>query len=164
MNRFPFTCGAPLPTLKVLLTMLLLVLLLTPSPRPAAASPRPTVDMECMAFGSGPQLECTVRLRGADGRPLNGAAVTLGASMPSMPMAHRVHPASAAPTKAPGEYRGRLSLEMSGAWSVQVDIAGPVRDRVHRTLQVHECEGDRRCPARPVPSLPTGAAQPAHKH
>lgn len=114
--------------------------------------------MDCLAFGAGPQLECTVRLRGMDGAPLTGAAVTLGASMPSMPMAHHVHAVKAAPTGTPGDYRGRLALEMSGIWAVQVDVAGPVRDRVARTLQVDACDGDRRCPATPV-----AAARPAPK-
>lgn len=123
----------------------------------AAAAPRPSVDLQCVAFGMGPQLECTVRLRQAGGQPLVGATVTLGATMPSMPMAHQVRPAVAAPTATPGEYRGRLELEMSGVWAVQVDITGPVRERVARSLQIDECDGDRRCPVPPV------AAQPARK-
>lgn len=116
----------------------------------AGHAARPVVDLQCVAFGMGPELECTVRLRSADGQPLVGAAVTLGATMPSMPMAHQVKPAVAAPTGIPGEYRGRLELEMTGAWAVQVDIASPVRERVARTLQVDDCEGDRRCPVPPV--------------
>ena len=135
-------------------------LLLAAAPLLTTAAPRPAVDLKCVAFGMGPQLECTVRLRGADGRPLTGAAVTLGATMPSMPMAHHVKPAAAAPTSTPGEYRGRLELEMSGAWAVQVDIAGPVRERVARTLQIDECEGDRRCPVLPASRA---AAEPAPK-
>ena len=115
----------------------------------AAAAPRPQVDLQCEAFGMGPQLECTVRLR-ASGAPLVGAQVTLGASMPSMPMAHTVKPAAAAPTGQPGEYRGRLELQMTGVWAVQVDVAGPVRDRVVRPLRIDDCEDDRRCP---VPAL-----------
>lgn len=132
-------------------------LLFAGAPFSAGAAGRPAVDLQCVSFGMGPQLECTVRLRGADGQPLGGAAVMLDATMPSMPMAHRVKPAAATATGAPGEYRGRLALEMNGAWAVQVDIAGPVRDRVARTLQIDECEGDKRCPVHPV------AAKPAHK-
>ncbi len=126
----------------------------------AGHAARPAVDLQCVAFGMGPQLECTVRLRSADGQPLVGADVTLGATMPSMPMAHQVKPASAAPTGTPGEYRGRLGLEMTGAWAVQVDVAGPLRDRVARTLQVDQCEGDRRCA---VPPVSPAAAKPARK-
>ena len=86
-----------------------------------------------------------MRLRAA-GAPLSGAQVTLGAAMPSMPMAHTVKPALAASTGQAGEYRGRLALEMNGVWAVQVDVAGPVRDRVVRRLRIDPCEGDRRCP------------------
>lgn len=116
---------------------------------PAAATPRPEVDLQCVVFGMGPQLECTVRLR-AGGAPLAGAQVTLGASMPSMPMAHTVQPAAATPTGRPGEYRGRLALEMNGVWAVQIDVAGPARDRVVRPLRIDDCEGERRCPAPPA--------------
>ena len=141
------------------------VLLLATVPSIAFAAGRLAVDLQCVAFGMGPLLDCTVRLRSADGRPLTGVAVTLGATMPSMPMAHQVKPAAAAPTGTPGEYRGRLELEMSGAWAVQVDIAGPVRERVARTLQIEECEGDRRCPVLPVSrTIPLNAAKPAHQH
>ena len=134
-------------------------LLLAGAPLIAAAAGRPAVDLQCVSFGTGPQLECTVRLRGADGQPLADAAVTLGATMPSMPMAHRVKAAAATATGRPGEYRGRLELEMSGAWAVQVDIAGPVRERVARTLRIDECEGDRRCPVPPA----SPAARSAHR-
>lgn len=117
----------------------------------AVAAPRPEVELRCVAFGMGPQLECTVRLRSA-GAPLSGAKVTLGASMPSMPMAHTVKPAIAAPTSNPGEYRGRVELEMNGVWAVQVDIAGPVRERVVRPLRIEDCDGDQRCPVGPPTS------------
>ena len=121
----------------------------------AGAAPRPEVDLQCEAFGLGPQLECTVRLR-AGGAPLAGAQVTLGAIMPSMPMVHSVKPAAAVPTGKPGEYRGRLALEMNGVWAVQVDVAGPVRDRVVRPLRIDDCEGGRRCPvqAAALPATP----------
>ena len=141
-------------------SMLFMLLLAAPLASPAA---RPAVDLQCVAFGLGPQLECTVRLRTADGQPLSGAAVTLGATMPSMPMAHQVKPAQAAPTGQPGEYRGRLKLEMSGAWAVQVDINGPLRERVARTLQIDECEGDKRCPVLLASTVSPAAAKPARK-
>lgn len=130
-------------------TVLLAALLSTLVPA-AAQSRRPQVDLACEAHGMGPLLDCTVRLRTPDGKPLSGAAVTLGATMPSMPMAHTVKPVKALPTAAPGEYRGRLTLEMSGAWAIEIDLAGPVRDRVVRVLQAEECDGDGRCPAPPA--------------
>ncbi len=133
------------------LRLLVLVAALLPALFPAAAqSRRPQVDLACEAHGMGPLLDCTVRLRASDGRPLTGATVTLGATMPSMPMAHTVKPVRALPTAAPGEYRGQLTLEMSGAWAIEIDLAGPVRDRVVRVLMAEECEGDGRCAAPPA--------------
>ena len=107
-----------------------------------------------------------MRLRGADGAPLQGARVTLGATMPSMPMAHSVAPAVAAPTGQPGEYRGLLQLEMPGVWAVQVDVAGPLRDRAVRPLMVDACAAQQRCPAGRAEATrfaPHGAAH-GHKH
>jgi hypothetical protein len=118
-----------------------------------AATPRPQADLRCEAHGTGPLLDCTVRLRdGASGAPLQGAQLTLGATMPSMPMAHSVKPMPAAPTGTPGEYRATLELEMLGIWAVQIDIATPVRDRIVRPLRVEDCPDGRRCPVPPARS------------
>ena len=129
---------------------LLLALLLSTLLPAAAQSRRPQVDLTCEAHGMGPLLDYTVRVRAADGQPLSGASVTLGATMPSMPMAHTVKPVKARPTGTAGEYRGQLTLEMSGAWAIEIDLSGPVRDRVVRVLMAEECEGDGRCPAPPA--------------
>ncbi|MBA4193988.1 MAG: hypothetical protein C0451_05380 [Comamonadaceae bacterium] len=131
-------------------SLLLLALLLPAALTATAQSRRPQVDLKCEAHGMGPLLDCTVRLRGADGQPLPGAGVTLGATMPSMPMAHTVKPVKALPTAVPGEYRGQLTLEMSGAWAIEIDLTGPVRERVVRVLMAEECDGDGRCPAPPA--------------
>ena len=115
----------------------------------AAQAARAKVDLRCDAVAIGPTLDCVVQLASRDGTPLDGAQVTLGASMPSMPMAHRVEPAVAAATGRPGQYRGRLALEMSGVWALQVDIAGPLRDRAIVRLQADECPDRReRCAVR----------------
>lgn len=129
----------------------------------AQAAPRPTVDADCVVHGMGPQLECTVRVT-RDGRAVDGLAVRLGASMPSMPMAHSVRPVAAVPTGQPGTYRGTLALEMNGAWALQIDLAGPLRDRVVLTVPVDDCEGDRRCPVPTVCSSKPAAAGAAHRH
>ena len=108
---------------------------------------RPRVALQCLSYGMGPMLECTVELKRRDGSPLDGAQVTLGALMPSMPMAHTVKPRKAQPTGTPGQYRGTLELEMLGVWSVDVDISGPARDKVARNVTVGECKGNDRCAA-----------------
>ena len=135
--------------LAALLAGLLVVVLAALALPAAAQAARAKVDLRCDAVAIGPTLDCVVQLATRDGKPLDGAQVTLGASMPSMPMAHRVKPAVAAPTGQPGEYRGRLELEMSGVWALQVDIAGPLRDRAVARLQAEECpEGHKRCAVR----------------
>ena len=130
----------------------------------AQGSGRPQVALKCVSFGMGPMLECTVDLKGRDGAPLDGARVTLGALMPSMPMAHQVRPVAAASTGRPGQYRGTLELEMPGVWAVEVGIAGPVRDKFVQSLAVDDCDGDRRCPATAPParstSQPTSQSKP----
>ena len=73
--------------------------------------------------------DCDIRLaRGS--KPLEGAQVTVGADMPSMPMAHNVRPVKAVPGKSPGEYRASLDLEMLGEWAVKLRLAGPVKDQL----------------------------------
>jgi hypothetical protein len=84
-------------------------------------------EIDCKATGTDFVYDCTVRLTRA-GKPLTGAIVTVGADMPSMPMAHNVRPAKAVPGAAPGEYRAKLDLEMLGEWAVKVRVDGPVKD------------------------------------
>ncbi|MSQ63365.1 MAG: hypothetical protein EXR33_05955 [Betaproteobacteria bacterium] len=73
--------------------------------------------------------DCMIRIsRG--GLPLPGAAVTVGADMPSMPMAHNVKPVKATPGKTPGEYAAKLDLEMLGEWAVKLRLRGPVNDQL----------------------------------
>jgi hypothetical protein len=86
-------------------------------------------DLKCKPSGKNLIYDCTIRLtRG--GEPSTGAQVTVGADMPSMPMAHNVKPVKAQPTKTPGEYRARLDLEMTGEWAVKLRLGGPVRDQL----------------------------------
>ena len=75
------------------------------------------------------RLACSeiIRLSRA-GQPLPGADITVGADMPSMPMAHNVKPVKARLGKLPGEYRATLDLEMTGEWAVKLRLSGAVRD------------------------------------
>ena len=66
---------------------------------------------------------------------MTGVEVTVGADMPSMPMAHNVKPVKAVPGSEPGTYRARIELEMHGDWAVKVDLAGPVRDRIVKSMR-----------------------------
>lgn len=86
-------------------------------------------DLRCAFTGEDFVYECTILLtRG--GQPLSGVKVTVGADMPSMPMAHNVRPAQAKPGTKPGEYKARLDLEMLGDWAIELRLEGPLRDRL----------------------------------
>ena len=79
---------------------------------------------------------CAIKLSDArSGAALTGVEVTVGADMPSMPMAHNVKPAKATPGSEPGTYRAQIKLEMHGDWAVKVDLAGPVRDRIVKSMR-----------------------------
>jgi hypothetical protein len=98
-----------------------------------AASPalaqRAQAALECRFTGTDFVYDCVIRLtRG--GQPLSGAQITVGADMPSMPMAHNVKPVKAVPGREPGSYEARLDLEMTGEWAVKLRLAGPVRDQL----------------------------------
>ena len=67
--------------------------------------------------------------------PLKGAEVTVGATMPSMAMAHNVKPVSVAEHAVmPGSYSFQIQLEMYGEWRLLYDMVRPIRDRLHETL------------------------------
>jgi hypothetical protein len=86
-------------------------------------------NLDCKYTGTDFVYDCRIALE-RGGQPLSGAQVTVGADMPSMPMAHNIKPVKAKPTSKPGEYQARLDLEMTGEWAVKLRIAGPVRDQL----------------------------------
>jgi hypothetical protein len=85
---------------------------------------RTRAEMDCKFTGTDFVYDCVIRLTPA--RP--AVEVTVGADMPSMPMAHNVKPVKARPGKAPGEYRATLDLDMTGEWAVKLRLSGAVRD------------------------------------
>jgi len=95
---------------------------------------RTDAGLKCKYSGTDFIYDCVIRLsRG--GEPLSGAQVSVGADMPSMPMAHSIKPVKARPGTKPGEYEARLDLEMQGEWAVKLRISGPVRDRVVKKVR-----------------------------
>lgn len=96
---------------------------------PAAAMAQTRADMQCKPAGKDLIYNCVIRLARAD-QPVNGAQLTVGADMPSMPGAHNAKPVKARPGKGPGEYLVRLDLDMPGEWDVKLRLAGPVRDQL----------------------------------
>ena len=123
---------------------LLLIFALLSGPSAFAQSPK--ADLQCKAHrhrisSSTAPSGCT---RG--GKPLEGVQVTVGADMPSMPMAHNVKPVKAQPAQAPGEYKAKLDLEMLGVWAVKLRLAGPVKRPADPALRVRQQRGHARTP------------------
>jgi hypothetical protein len=122
-------------------TTLLLILALLPG---LALAQAPKADLRCKPTGTDFVYDCTIRVtRG--GKPVEGARITVGADMPSMPMAHNIKPVKAQPAQAPGEYRAKLDLEMLGVWAVKLRLAGPVRDQL---ILHYEFDGKGATPVR----------------
>lgn len=96
-----------------------------------------TAEVACAPEAHVLRQRCSVRLTDRrTGRPVEGAAVTLTADMPGMPLAHAVRPVTATPGPQAGTYQGTLELEMPGRWVVAARIAGPVHDQVTHPIDV----------------------------
>ena len=121
----------------------------------ALAQVRAKADVACKPTGTGLQYDCAISLTNArTNEPLSGVTLTVGADMPSMPMMHNVRPVAAAPGPDAGTYQARLLLEMHGDWALQLNLSGPLRDRVVTTLRF---DPDRVAPA-------AARTPPRHKH
>jgi hypothetical protein len=107
-------------------SVLFLILCLCSS---AAFSQNVQAELACTLTRTDFIYDCRILLK-RQGKPLPGVQITLGADMPSMPMAHNVRPVKARPGKAPGEYLASLDLEMLGEWAVKLRLAGPVKDQL----------------------------------
>ncbi len=86
-------------------------------------------EMECRFTGTDFVYDCKVKLE-RGGKPLENVRISIGADMPSMPMAHNIKPVVAKPGKAPGEYAAQLDLDMTGEWAIKLRLSGAVRDLV----------------------------------
>ena len=101
-----------------------------------AADVKARAEVSCSAAAKPLEYDCTIKLSDSrSGEALTGVEVTVGADMPSMPMAHNVKPAKAMPGNEPGAYRAHIKLEMHGDWAVKLDLAGPVRDRIVKSMR-----------------------------
>jgi len=122
----------------------------------ALAQLRAKADVACRPAGATLEYDCTIKLTNArTNEPLSGVTLTVGADMPSMPMMHNVRPVKAAPGADSGTYQARLVLEMHGDWAVQLNLSGPVRDRVVANIRFD--------PDLATPTMPS-RARPSHKH
>jgi len=105
-------------------------------PAPALAADRARATVTCKPAPEKLAYDCTLKLSNArTGAPLDQAVLSIGADMPSMPLAHNVRPVTATATGAPGEYQARLTLEMHGDWALRLKVAGPVKDQIVEVLR-----------------------------
>lgn len=101
-----------------------------------AADIKAKADVNCAAAAKRLEYDCTIKLTDSrSGAALTGVDVTVGADMPSMPMAHNVKPVKAVPGNEPGTYLARIELEMHGDWAIKVDLGGQVRDRIVKSMR-----------------------------
>ena len=122
----------------------------------SAQSIRAKADVDCKPAGQLLHYDCVIKLMNVrTTEPLAGVTLMVGADMPSMPMMHNVRPVKANPGAEAGTYQALLVLEMHGDWALQLNLSGPVRDRVVTILRF---EPDRATPA--VQSK----TRPGHKH
>lgn len=105
----------------------------------AIAADRAQTTVSCRPETEKLTYDCTFKLTNAStGVALNNAQVTIGAEMPSMPVAHNVPPVTATATGAPGEYKARIRLEMHGDWAIRLTITGVLKDQVVEVLNFGE--------------------------
>lgn len=103
---------------------------------PALAAERLRADLACRPVANDElAYDCAIRLSDPQGKSVTGAEITVGADMPSMPMAHNVAPVLAKASADPGTYEARLELEMHGEWAVKLRLAKPRNDQFIRRLR-----------------------------
>ena len=108
---------------------------------PAHAQVRAKADVTCKQAGGPLQYDCMVKLIDArSNAPLTGVTLSIGADMPSMPGIHHLRPALAVEDAEKGTYRARLVLDMHGEWALQLNLSGPLRDRVVKLLRFEGAE------------------------
>ena len=102
----------------------------------AHAADRAQATVACKPAGVWLAYDCTVKLANATtGAPLQKAQLTIGADMPSRPLADKVAPVAAKATATPGEYRAIVVLEVHGDWALRLNVAaGPIKNQLTELL------------------------------
>ena len=89
---------------------------------------------ECTATSKKFQYNCNVLFINKK-EPMSGYSGIVGATMPSMAMAHNVRPSKFTEKEGmAGHYEFTIQLEMLGEWMFQYDISQPKRDSVMEKL------------------------------
>jgi hypothetical protein len=108
---------------------------------PAEAQVRPRADVTCKQADGPLTYDCVVKLIDRKTKaPISGVTLSIGADMPSMPGVHHLRPAEAVEDAEKGTYKARLVLDMHGEWALQLNLSGPVRDRVVKLLRFEGAE------------------------
>ena len=102
---------------------------------PTALYPMMTKSQtECTATSKKFEYNCNVIFFHKK-EPMSGYSGIVGATMPSMAMAHNVKPVKFTKKEGmAGHYKFTIQLEMLGEWMFQYDISAPKRDRVMEKL------------------------------
>jgi hypothetical protein len=125
----------------------------------ALAADRVAAAVDCKPAAGKFVYDCVIKLSNArTSAPLEQASLTVGADMPSMPMAHNVRPVIAKATATPGEYQARITLEMHGDWAMRLSISGPLKDQL---VQMRSFDDKGSGPPRRKAGAPSGGG---HKH
>ncbi len=126
----------------------------------AHAADRAKATVACKPAGVWLAYDCTFKLANATtGAPLQKAQLTVGADMPSKPLADKVAPVVAKATATPGEYRAIVVLEVHGDWALRLKVGGPVKDQLTEMLHFSPKEvGPARNP-NPTPPAPAPKAK-----
>jgi hypothetical protein len=120
-------------------TLALPALLLVSAVALPAFAQRLDAEVDCKPTKHDLVYDCRFVLKEVkSGRLVSGALLSIGADMPSMPMAHNLKPVRAAPGAAPGEYTARIELEMFGDWALKLNVRGPVRDVIVKKFSARE--------------------------
>ena len=120
---------------KRVATLMTTTLLAALGAAPAHAADRVQATVSCKPAGVSLAYYCTFKLTNATtGAPLEKAQLSIGADMPSMPLAHNVPPVTAKATGTPGEYQALVVLEMHGDWALRLKVGGPLRDQLVEML------------------------------
>ena len=89
---------------------------------------------ECTATSKKFEYNCNVIFFDKK-EPMSGYSGIVGATMPSMAMAHNIKPVKFTKKEGmAGHYKFTIQLEMLGEWMFQYDISEPKRDRVMEKL------------------------------
>lgn len=103
---------------------------------PAIAKDRAAVKIDCAETQTGLVYDCLLHLSGKKSKKaIDGATVAVKPDMPTMPGAHNIPAATAAPTGKPGAYSFKMQLDMYGIWALKITVTGPLRDIVVRKIE-----------------------------